>query len=205
MQIWTQCSIFLSVYYVFTTKCPLPPLKRSCCKDLNNVCIFGGGGGEGVSTCQENPILEKLQHLYKIVCLACVDANERVFIINSILFLHAFHILSPYPLHIISPYPFRILSSYPFRRSVPYPNFNLTRFFLEIKYAYFVLPLGRQNFPLFFIPEPTARSAVRRGLLIPHGYLHPGKMRTQRSAKFINDRGRVTMVRRSWVVISLIS
>ena len=30
------------------------------------------------------------------------------------------------------------------------------------------------------IPEPTARSAVpgvgrRRGLLIPHGYLHPGK------------------------------
>ncbi len=29
----------------------------------------------------------------------------------------------------------------------------------------------------------------------------PGKMRTQRSAKFINDRGRVTMVRRSWVVL----
>ena len=28
---------------------------------------------------------------------------------------------------------------------------------------------------LNFIPEPTARSAVRRGLLIPHGYLHPGK------------------------------
>ena len=31
-----------------------------------------------------------------------------------------------------------------------------------------------------FIPEPTARSAVPgvspgRGLLIPHGYLHPGK------------------------------
>ncbi len=26
-----------------------------------------------------------------------------------------------------------------------------------------------------FVPEPTARSAVRRGLLIPHGYLHPGK------------------------------
>ena len=25
------------------------------------------------------------------------------------------------------------------------------------------------------VPEPTARSAVRRGLLIPHGYLHPGK------------------------------
>ncbi len=28
---------------------------------------------------------------------------------------------------------------------------------------------------LYFIPEPTARSAVRRGLLIPHGYLHPRK------------------------------
>ncbi len=33
---------------------------------------------------------------------------------------------------------------------------------------------------LIFIPEPTARSAVKgvspgRGLLIPHGYLHPGK------------------------------
>ena len=27
----------------------------------------------------------------------------------------------------------------------------------------------------FLIPEPTARSAVRRGLLIPVGYLHPGK------------------------------
>ena len=25
------------------------------------------------------------------------------------------------------------------------------------------------------VAEPTARSAVRRGLLIPHGYLHPGK------------------------------
>ncbi len=25
------------------------------------------------------------------------------------------------------------------------------------------------------VPEPTARSAVRRGLLIPPGYLHPGK------------------------------
>ena len=25
------------------------------------------------------------------------------------------------------------------------------------------------------IPEPTVRSAVRRGLLIPLGYLHPGK------------------------------
>ena len=31
-------------------------------------------------------------------------------------------------------------------------------------------------FSLFLlIPEPTARSAVRRGLLIPLGYLHPGK------------------------------
>ena len=29
-------------------------------------------------------------------------------------------------------------------------------------------------FPLIN-PEPTARSAVRRGLLIPLGYLHPGK------------------------------
>ncbi len=28
---------------------------------------------------------------------------------------------------------------------------------------------------LILIPEPTARSAVRRGLLIPLGYLHPGK------------------------------
>ena len=28
---------------------------------------------------------------------------------------------------------------------------------------------------IFIIPEPTARSAVRRGLLILHGYLHPGK------------------------------
>ncbi len=28
---------------------------------------------------------------------------------------------------------------------------------------------------MYFIPEPTARSAVRRGLLIPLGYLHPGK------------------------------
>ena len=27
----------------------------------------------------------------------------------------------------------------------------------------------------FVIPEPTARSAFRRGLLIPLGYLHPGK------------------------------
>ncbi len=28
---------------------------------------------------------------------------------------------------------------------------------------------------MVLIPEPTARSAVRRGLLIPLGYLHPGK------------------------------
>ncbi len=63
------------------------------------------------------------------------------------------------------------------------------------------------------IPEPTARSAVPgvspgRGLLIPHGYLHPGKSEHSevlRSEKSINDRRRVTMVRRSWVVISLIS
>ncbi len=31
------------------------------------------------------------------------------------------------------------------------------------------------SFRACFIPEPTARSAVRRGLLIPLGYLHPGK------------------------------
>ena len=50
------------------------------------------------------------------------------------------------------------------------------------------------------IPEPTARSAVRRGLLIPHGYLHPGKSEHSevlRSEKSINDCGRVAMVRRS--------
>ncbi len=34
-----------------------------------------------------------------------------------------------------------------------------------------------------FIPEPTARSAVRRGLLIPHGYLHPGKCEHSEVAK----------------------
>ena len=38
------------------------------------------------------------------------------------------------------------------------------------------------KFLLELIPEPTARSAIpgvslRRGLLIPHGYLHPGKSR----------------------------
>ncbi len=40
--------------------------------------------------------------------------------------------------------------------------------------------LDSQTLHLIIIPEPTARSAVpgvspRRGLLIPHGYLHPGK------------------------------
>ena len=33
----------------------------------------------------------------------------------------------------------------------------------------------KQKYQVNFIPEPTARSAVRRGLLIPLGYLHPGK------------------------------
>ncbi len=57
----------------------------------------------------------------------------------------------------------------------------------------------------YLFPEPTARSAVPgvspgRGLLIPHGYLHPGKSKhseVKRSVKSINDRRRVTMVRRS--------
>ena len=52
------------------------------------------------------------------------------------------------------------------------------------------------------IPEPTARSAVPgvspgRGLITPHGYLHPGKCEHSevlRSAKFINDCGRITLV-----------
>ncbi len=39
----------------------------------------------------------------------------------------------------------------------------------------FRLVEGWPWFWLLFVPEPTARSAVRRGLLIPHGYLHPGK------------------------------
>ena len=55
---------------------------------------------------------------------------------------------------------------------------------------------------LIIIPEPTARSAVPgvspgRGLLIPHGYLHPGKnehSEVLRSVKFINNRGRMAMV-----------
>ncbi len=39
---------------------------------------------------------------------------------------------------------------------------------------------GQSKYYLIVIPEPTARSAVPgvspgRGLLIPHGYLHPGK------------------------------
>ena len=37
-------------------------------------------------------------------------------------------------------------------------------------YKYFMFP----KYSCIF-PEPTARSAVRRGLLIPRGYLHPGK------------------------------
>ena len=53
------------------------PLRRTCCKDFNNVCIISGGG-----TSQENPVLKTSQHLYKTVCLAYVDANkrERVFL-----------------------------------------------------------------------------------------------------------------------------
>ena len=52
------------------------------------------------------------------------------------------------------------------------------------------------------IPEPTAPSAVQgvspgRWLLLPHGYLHPGKSEHSevlRSVKFINNRGRMAMV-----------
>ncbi len=64
---------------------------------------------------------------------------------------------------------------------------------LVIKLVFFLITYA-------ILPEPTARSAVRRGLLIPHGYLHPGKSKHSevlRSAKFINDCGRVAMVRRS--------
>ena len=39
----------------------------------------------------------------------------------------------------------------------------------------FQFELTRKLKQLDIIPEPTARSAVRRGLLIPLGYLHPGK------------------------------
>ncbi len=38
-----------------------------------------------------------------------------------------------------------------------------------------VVCLLRMSEYYVIFPEPTARSAVRRGLLIPHGYLHPGK------------------------------
>ena len=38
-----------------------------------------------------------------------------------------------------------------------------------------VMPYFQFKSELTIIPEPTARSAVRRGLLIPLGYLHPGK------------------------------
>ncbi len=38
------------------------------------------------------------------------------------------------------------------------------------------------------------RSGRKRGLLIPHGYLHPGKSEhSEGSAKSSNNRGRVTM------------
>ncbi len=69
----------------------------------------------------------------------------------------------------------------------------------------------RHVFLVIIIPEPTARSAVPgvspgRGLLIPHGYLHPDKSEhSEVHEKSINDRRRVSMVRRAWVVISLIS
>ena len=44
-----------------------------------------------------------------------------------------------------------------------------------------------------------------RRLLIPNGYLHPGKCEhSEVKSPSINDRRRVTMVRRAWVVISLI-
>ena len=61
------------------------------------------------------------------------------------------------------------------------------------------------------IPEPTARSAVPgvspgRELLIPHGYLLPGKCEHSevqlRSAKFINDCGRITLAHRWTSLIS---
>jgi hypothetical protein len=57
------------------------------------------------------------------------------------------------------------------------------------------------------IPGPTARSAVRgvspcmARLLIQSGYLHPGKGTNLQSLKFINNRGRMAMVHRSWVAI----
>ena len=63
-----------------------------------------------------------------------------------------------------------------------------------IKQQYFIIYL--------IIPEPTARSAVPgvspgRGLLIPHGYLHPGEKDSIADSKVVVIVG--------WVVISLIS
>ena len=58
--------------------------------------------------------------------------------------------------------------------------------------------------PHLIIPEPTARSAVPgvspgRGLLIPHGYSHPGEKTALADSKW------VSYVIVGWVVISLIS
>ena len=60
---------------------------------------------------------------------------------------------------------------------------------------------------IFIIPEPTARSAVRRGLLIPHGYLHPGKSKHSevKSPSMIAGASLWFVVQEAWVVISLIS
>ncbi len=55
---------------------------------------------------------------------------------------------------------------------------------------------GRSRFRPSIIPEPTARSPGR-GLLIPHGYLHPGKKTALEDSKVGVNVG--------WVVISLIS
>ena len=43
------------------------------------------------------------------------------------------------------------------------------------------------------IPEPTARSAVRRGLLIPLGYLHPGKCEHSEVQSHPSCHGRTTV------------
>ncbi len=65
---------------------------------------------------------------------------------------------------------------------------------------------------LFVIPEPTARSAVPgvspgQGLLIPHGYLHPGKSKHSevQSPSMIAGASLWFVVQDAWVVISLIS
>ena len=67
----------------------------------------------------------------------------------------------------------------------------------------------QQSLPrhLSFVPEPTARSAVRRGLLIPHGYLHPGKSEHSevKSPSMIAGASLWFVVQDAWVVISLIS